>query len=782
MTAIEDVFDPTDVDIYRDLAGGVTTANILHGSANPIGGKNLVVKLRWGKSRAEDFGLAGAPPGIKFALGENPKRPGGGAGGEPASPARFPATRMGVEYVIRDALTRAQAYQRSWQAFEQRQQRGENLLPPRRDLQLEPLVEVLEGTRLVHAHAYRADEILMLMRVAEEFGFKIRTFQHVLEGYKVAKEMVAHGAGASTFADWWGYKLEAVDAIPYNAAIMARKGIVVSINSDSSEHARRLNTEAAKTIKWGGLTEDEALALITINPARQLQIDGRVGSLEVGKDADVVIWNQHPLSAYAVADRVYIDGRQYYDRQDDAARYSDLMKRKTAVLEAERASRSYPERPAVAADPEQEQAREDDRTPSPAAARGPAPDASFQPGGLARGVLAIVNAKIFPIVSPPIARGTIIVRDGVIEAVGVGVVPPAGARVIDAAGGEVYPGFIDARTSLGISEPGAGGFSDVDEILDFNPQLRAHTAFHNDSDAIPVARANGITTVAVTPTGGLFGGQIAAMNLDGVTWEESTLKPTVGISFQFPVVPVRPPGAPGQPRSHEDAMRARDLRLARVTRQLDQARAYARAGGDGVRDLVLEALVPVVQRQLALFTRVNTERDIRDAVAYADRVGVKIVISGGAEAQMVAPLLKEKNIPVILGSVLTLPSREDLPHQASYAVAGQLANAGVKIAFSAGGTDDVQNVRQLPYHAARSIAWGLPRDAALQALTIDAAEILGIARHVGSIEPGKLANLLISRGDPLDARTKIAHVIIAGNEVTLDTRQLALFERYMKRQ
>src|SRR5262244_540347 len=321
MTGIEDVFNPSDADIYRDLAGGLTTANVLHGSANPIGGKNYVIKLRWGNKRAEDFAFEGAMPGIKFALGENPKRPGGGAGGrQGAGPLRYPATRMGVEYVIRDAFTRAKAYQQEWQEYDRRKKAGENVVAPRRDLQLEPLVEILEGKRLVHAHSYRADEILMLLRVADEFGFKIQTLQHVLEGYKVAKEIAAHGAGASTFSDWWGYKIEAVDALPYNAALMVRKGVLVSVNSDSAEHARRLNTEAAKSIKYGGLSEDEAIALVTINPAKQLRIDSRAGSLEVGKDADVVVWNHHPLSVYAIADRVYIDGQKYYDRLEDAVR------------------------------------------------------------------------------------------------------------------------------------------------------------------------------------------------------------------------------------------------------------------------------------------------------------------------------------------------------------------------------------------------------------------------------------------------------------------------------
>jgi len=326
MTGIADVFDPTDVDIYRELAGGLTTANVLHGSANPIGGKNYVIKLRWGKPRAEDFAFEGAMPGIKFALGENPKRRGGGAGAPTGNQPRYPGTRMGVEYVIRDAFNRAKIYQKEWQDYDRRRKAGENVVAPRRDLQLEPLVEILEGKRLVHAHSYRADEILMLLRVADEFGFKIATLQHVLEGYKVAKEIAAHGAGASTFADWWGYKIEAIDAIPYNAALMTRKGVVASINSDDAELSRHLNTEAAKSIKWGGLTEDEALALVTINPAKQLRVDSRAGSLEVGKDADVVVWNHHPLSNYAIVDRAYIDGQKYYDRQDDQKRMTELAR------------------------------------------------------------------------------------------------------------------------------------------------------------------------------------------------------------------------------------------------------------------------------------------------------------------------------------------------------------------------------------------------------------------------------------------------------------------------
>ena len=326
MTGIEDVLNPDDINIYRDLAGGVTTANVLHGSANPIGGKNAVIKLRWGTD-AKGLLFEGAMPGIKFALGENVKR--SRSANIPNVPRRYPQTRMGVMDVIRQAFTDAREYKAKWDSYNRRKAAGEtHLIPPRRDLQLDPLVEILEGKRLVHSHCYRADEILQLLRVAEEFGFKIATFQHVLEGYKVAKEIAAHGAGASTFSDWWAYKVEAYDAIPYNAAIMTEKGVVVSINSDSAEEARHLNQEAAKAMKWGGLSETEALKLVTLNPAIQLRIDNRVGSIETGKDADLVIYNKHPLSVYAVAQKVFIDGKLYFDRERDIAHRAEIQKEK----------------------------------------------------------------------------------------------------------------------------------------------------------------------------------------------------------------------------------------------------------------------------------------------------------------------------------------------------------------------------------------------------------------------------------------------------------------------
>lgn len=321
---IGDVIDPDDLAIYRELAGGLTCANVLHGSANPIGGQNQVIKLRWG-ALPEEMKFEGAMPGIKFALGENPKQSNWGDRYD----TRYPQTREGVEQIIRDEFRAALDYEKIWKEY----QDGRRHIPPRRDLQAEAILEVLKGKRLVHAHSYRQDEIEMLMRVAEDFGFRVATFQHVLEGYKIADQLAKHGAGASTFSDWWAYKFEVYDAIPYNGALMHDAGVVVSYNSDSDEQARRLNTEAAKAVKYGGVSEEEALKFVTINPAKQLRIDKRVGSLEPGKDADFVIWSGNPLSTYSICEQTWIDGRRYFDRAEDQAMREEIARERAVLIQ-----------------------------------------------------------------------------------------------------------------------------------------------------------------------------------------------------------------------------------------------------------------------------------------------------------------------------------------------------------------------------------------------------------------------------------------------------------------
>jgi len=304
---VGDVLDPFEVELYRALAGGVTVSHVMHGSANPIGGQNETIKHRYGVMNPDALRMDGAPRTIKFALGENPTRV-HGQGND-----IIPTTRMGVEQVIRQALTDAQHYAEAKEAYEA----GERDAPPAHSERLEVLAGILSGDVLVHCHSYRADEILMLMRVLEDFGVDNVTFQHVNEGFKVAPELANYGAGASIFADWWAYKFEVYYSTAYNAAILTKNGVLTSINSDSAELNRHLYHEAAKSQKYGDLTDNQALRLITINPARQLGIADRVGSLEVGKDADIAIFDEHPLSIYAIAQRTIVDGVTRFDREQD---------------------------------------------------------------------------------------------------------------------------------------------------------------------------------------------------------------------------------------------------------------------------------------------------------------------------------------------------------------------------------------------------------------------------------------------------------------------------------
>jgi imidazolonepropionase-like amidohydrolase len=307
---VGDFIDPNDITIYRHLAGGVTTANILHGSANPIGGQNQVIKLRWG-SVDEELKMQEAPAGIKFALGENVKQ-----SSTPES-TRYPRSRMGVEQIMRDRFEAALLYRKQWHDWSVNPQTANAGLPPRRDYELETIAEILEKKRWVHCHSYRQDEILAMLRTLEDYDVTIGSLQHILEGYKVADAMAKHGATGSSFSDWWAYKFEVYDAIPFNGALMHKAGVVVSFNSDDAELARHLNHEAAKAVKYGGVSPEEALKFVTLNPAKQLRIDPWVGSLEVGKHADFVVWNRSPLSTLSVCTETWVDGRKYFDRKED---------------------------------------------------------------------------------------------------------------------------------------------------------------------------------------------------------------------------------------------------------------------------------------------------------------------------------------------------------------------------------------------------------------------------------------------------------------------------------
>ena len=339
---IGDFIDAGDITIYRQLAGGLTSANVLHGSANPIGGQNQVIKLRWGGSY-DDLKFEDAPSGIKFALGENVKQ-----SNWEGPKTRYPQSRMGVEQLFRDRFNSAKEYDIAWKRWN-KERTG---LPPRRDLELDAIAEILRGERWIHCHSYRQDEILGLLRVLDEYNIKIGSLQHILEGYKVADAIAKHGGTASTFSDWWGFKLEVYDAIPYNGALLHSQGVNVSFNSDDAELGRHMNHEAAKAIKYGGVEPTEALKFVTLNPAKQLRIDAQVGSLEIGKHADIAIWNGSPLSTLARCEQTWIDGRKYFDRQLDAeTRKRDFALHQSLVQKILDSGESAGEKSSLADDP-----------------------------------------------------------------------------------------------------------------------------------------------------------------------------------------------------------------------------------------------------------------------------------------------------------------------------------------------------------------------------------------------------------------------------------------------
>lgn len=340
---IGDFINAEDITIYRQLAGGLTSANILHGSANPIGGQNQVIKLRWGQPY-ESLKFQGAPAGVKFALGENVKQ----SNWTDTNRTRYPQSRMGVEQIFRDRFNAARDYDERWKEWNA-SPRG---LPPRRDLELDAIAEILRGQRWIHCHSYRQDEILTLIRVCDDYGITIGSLQHILEGYKVADAIAKHGATASSFSDWWAYKFEVYDAIPHNGALMHQQGIVVSFNSDDAELGRHMNHEAAKAIKYGGVDPHSALQFVTLNPAKQLRIDKHVGSLEVGKDADFVLWSGSPMSVRSRCEQTWIDGRKYFDRQiDSQMRIRDAQTHRQLVQKVLDSGEAAGDRSSLADDP-----------------------------------------------------------------------------------------------------------------------------------------------------------------------------------------------------------------------------------------------------------------------------------------------------------------------------------------------------------------------------------------------------------------------------------------------
>lgn len=747
---ILDVLDPSAKNVWQALAGGETTGLALHGSANCIGGQSVVVKFKYGRKPSEVV-VPDAPRMVKFALGENVTRSG------QTTSTRFPKTRIGQQAVYRRAFTEAREFMKAWDAWEKGGKQGK---PPRRDLRLESLADILQGKIWVQCHSYRADEMLMMVRLSQEFGFKIGALQHALEAYKIAPELAKAGVGVSMFVDNWSFKVEGYDAIPFNAAICQAAGVNVSINTDGTSGLPSIAIDGAKVMRYGGLSEEQALAMLTINPAKQLGVDHRVGSLEVGKDGDFVIWEGHPLSVYGTkVVATYIEGVPYFERKDlhgvDAVSTIKTKldpNRKVAPLEVHE-GKAY----------------------------------------------AIVGATVYPVSGPPIPNGTVVIRDGKIQAVGAGLSAPSGTIRINGRGLNVYPGFIDAGNAMGLSEiDPIGQMNDDSELGTNQPDLIARVAVQVQSEHIPVARMGGVLASLTRPSGGAISGQASLIQHYGYTTEELDLgRSLLAVNFPggggggFGIEHID--GCDDDRTGYEDLLGGAvqgfgggggGATQSELEAFFKQAQEYAAKRGTVPVSLQMEAMLPYLERRAKVLLRVRSAASIRNAVAFAEKFNLDVVLSGAADAWKEAPLLKAKKIPVIIepAGKSTLgansPATEYDPYDTPFVLPHLLARAGVAFCFM---SNDNSGSFNLPVRVGQSCAYGLKPEDALRALTLSAAEILGVADRLGSIEPGKTATLVLTDGDPFELTSNVVGVFVAGKMVPLESKFTRLRNQYLQR-
>lgn len=741
-----DVVDSEDIALYRALAGGTTTIQILHGSANAIGGRSELLKLRGRGATADELRFDGGPQGIKFALGENPKRSNWGTPGE-----RFPGTRLGVEAIYYRAFERAREYANEWAAYEAELNAGGDPVPPRRDRRLASLAQVLSGELIVHCHSYRADEVLMLMRCAESFGFTIGTFHHVLEGYKVAAEIAEHGAGTSTFSDWWAYKIEAYDAVPGNAALLHEAGVLSTIKSDSDELVRHMYHEAAKSVGYVGMDRVEALKLVTLNAAAQLGVADLVGSLEVGKQADLALLDADPLSVYSRVLETIVDGQLVFERRDAFG------------LEGFEPSRRELSK-------DEQQVRQL-RGLGYVEVGDPLPECDF----------AVVGATVHTADGQVHEPGYVAVQDGRIVAAGPGAPKSTdGARqVVDAAGKHLYPGVIALDTTLGLTEIGAvRSTNDNREIGGDQPDLSVAASINADSAHIGVTRYNGITRAQSVPNSfGAIRGQSAVVAMAGDNWQEMLTLEGNMLHINFPRVS----------NSADEDERAERSKAERVlgekfAKAKEYAERVAAADAAGVQrppyDPRSTALARFATGEAKVALHARNAQSLLHAARFATEHGLDAVLYGATEAWKVADQLAELGVPVVTAPVLGLPSSEFDPYDAPYAQGAVLARAGVPFAL---GMANDENPRNLVFHAGFAAAFGLGSEEALRAITLYPAQILGLDAELGSIEVGKRADLVLVDGDLFEPTSRVQGVWIDGREAALTNRHTELYDRYRQR-
>ncbi|MFY0564668.1 amidohydrolase family protein [Archangium lansingense] len=756
----EHSFWPQDPGLRRAAAGGITSLLVLPGSANLIGGRGFPVKLHFGRAAAE-MRFPGAKDGLKMACGENPRRVYGTAY------RRAPSTRMGNVAGYRQAFARAREYQERWEAWEKkRAKKPEEAGPaPLRDLQLETLVEVMRGNILVQNHCYRADEMAVMLQVAEEFGYSIRAFHHALEAYKLRDRLAEKNVAVATWADWWGFKMEAWDGIPENAGLVSQAGGRAVIHSDSALGIQRLNQEAGKAL-WRAresgipLSEEEALRWVTLHAAWVMGVEDRTGSLEPGKMADVVLWKNHPLSVYARAQRVWADGVVTYDADGGAVEASDFELGERAAGSAKLAVK--PGAPPLLKDTGLGERCEPSREASCA-----------RPLDVEAGTCTAFQDVAVLSLGTWQAHAFVLVENGKVARVQPGApgAVPAGCRVVEGKGRVLTPGLVDPLTSLGVVEVGMEE-STVDDVLrgesakePIRAALRVADSLNPAAETFPVARLGGVTAAGVVPAGGLVSGQSAWVGTDGtVRRAPLALHVNLGVS------------------GRDAVSGSRALVLERLRELLSDAREYNKRKGDFEQNrmrtlaasrLDLEALQPALTGALPVVVTANRVSDIRAALALGREFGLKLLIAGGREAWMVAPELAAAKVPVIVQPTQNLPSSFDGLNSRMDSAA-LLSGAGVKVLISTMGEPHM--VRTLAQEAGNAVAWGLPYEDALRAMTSNVTEAFGL--EGGQVAPGQVADLVLWNGEPLEVSSRPVGMWLSGKQVPLTSRQQALYEKY----
>ncbi len=736
---IRDILNPDQLGLYYAVASGMTTSLVLHGSANPIGGQSLVIKNKWERP-AKEVIFEGAPRMIKFALGENPKRPG-------QNNQRFPASRTGVEAVYRRAFADARDYMAAWSEYEKKKD-DPKVPAPRRDLRLEALADILKRKIWVQCHSYRQDEMLMMVRLSQEFNFHL-CMQHALESYKIAPELAKAHVPVSMFGDGFAYKLEVVDSMPMATAICDKAGVTVSVNTDTFMGTVPITQDAAKSMRYG-VSEDHALRMVTMNPAMELGVDNRVGSLEVGKDGDIAIWQGHPLSNYTKCVMTFIDGEVFFERRD--------------VFKVDKKSEAAASVKSMAFDP--------DKSVLPK-------DASSY---------LIKGATVHLVSGPDQMNSNVLIKGGHIEAVGANVEPGSGTVVIEGKGLHVYPGLIDGGSKLGIDEIGEVSSSqDSSENGEYKPDLMAIHSINPDNQHFAKVRFNGITSAVTNLAGGMIGGQAALLNTLGFTTEGVDLGSPAGLDVYVPAGP--------DPRFKEfmpaeqyaQMVNGVGDRIKAFEDFFEAAKRYgeARSAGESIpTDMKLEAMQPYLKGLKPVFLHADASSSIREAIAVTKKFGLKGIIVGGGQAWKLASLIKDSGMPVILkGPSAACPDETGVigefdPYDSTYASASILHDAGVKFCFM---TDSFDTSMNLPFSAGRTCAFGLSHSDAIKALTLDAASILGVGDKLGSLERGKIANVIVTDGDPLELTSQLRYLFIQGKPVKLESHYTDLYRKYMGR-